>query len=951
MYSLVSREVAKKEIVLIKYESHQQRPTISLVENFEGANDENIRELMLELKSIEHENVLKVFGLTFDENSRCYYVVREYAKNRDLRTYLSGSSLAWNDKYSLSLQIVNGLKFLHDNGITHTELHPKNILIHNGIPKLTNIWLPKFKAPTKFSFIRYCPPEILSLRNITPNKMKLDIYRLGVLLWEISSNGVEPFSKGYKCSSTLAIDVQKGKNYVKYDCVHGEGIILRDDGELKIQKVIRSTPIIYYSKKSSVFSDITMDVEPENDYIRIHFPICTVQYQSEATDEFILDIKITEAILGGAITIKNWSKIDNASKSRLKSYIQWGIDYAKGKKLNVFENVSLDGLPPLPSYEASEPMKCVGDLYNWLNDLYRYRNLEIISYEKIKPSYQSLPNDLIQKIYQCSSLHLSKSYSSLVPQIPSQYDCKDFLEWIKSPPLELYMRDWIQNNLLQHGVLLQRSKLGHGTKPALKFLREPEITQINKVTILISQPQTLQEAYLLENGIILKNDELELDKIPFAEYGSSLDRPLVDFKNSECSEKVYCQIIFHAVKISFDPSSIKYLKEFSDTVDSALETHDPFKNLCTLFGNDYGHLLPRTFTLGGVLSRSFKPRNDITNFTHARQFEFEGNDPDAPQEIEEILKIWNGESQDIDTSLFLNNDGDIIRRNKIGDWWKTLSDSPSNWKVISSEDWMPLYKVLDDTNQNIEAILNNEYHLVFNGKESLHKNQTTLIINFPGPIENNYYIFGNVVKENNGVLEIIPETTIQFRYQNKNGCAAYILKNRKARLNLDNLKVLWFVLAKPNGYYSNKNRNVRFAYGELDIDNSQSEITLNSENIYSNCVLMTSFVPKTPNDTTIYNIALKAWTEATIELEVQRKERDDDLNQAVIKKIGLIDSSDEDSSDDSESTMDMQEPHEKITLQWCIMYVNEKEPMKSEDKGEYPWNLFGIILDENFRKG
>ncbi|CAG8460434.1 9562_t:CDS:2, partial [Racocetra fulgida] len=730
--------------------------------------------------------------------------------------------------------------------------------------------------------------------------------------------------------------LNKGKNCREYNFVHGEGIILRDDGELKIQKTIQSTPIIYFSKKGSVFSDITMDVEPENDYIRIHFPICTVQYQSEATDEFIIDIKntmsipdinkklemlkkklnnygdyiVTEAILGGAITIKNWSKIDDAYKSRLKSYIQWGIDYAKGKKLNVFENVSLDGLPPLPSFDASEPMKCVGDLYNWLKDLYRNKNLEIISYEKIKPSYQSLPNDLIQQIHQCSSLHLSKYYSSLVPQIPFQYDSKDVLEWIKSSklPLELYMRDWIQNNLLQHGVLLQ-------------------------------------QAYLLENGIILK-DELELDNIPFAEYNSSLDRPLVDFKNSKCSDKVYCQVIFHAVKISFDPSSIKYLQQFSDAVDSTLETHEPFKNLCTLFGNDYGHLLSRTFTLGGILSRSFKPRNDLTNFIHARKFEFDVNDPDAPQEIEEILKIWSGESQDIDTSLFLNNNGDIIRRNNIGDWWKTLADSPSNWKVISSENWMPLYKVLDNTHQNIEAILNNEFHLVFNGKESLNKNQTTVIINFPGPIENNYYIFGNVVKENNdGDWEIIPETTVQFRYQNKDGCAAYILNN-------SNLKFLWFVLAKPNGYYSNKNRNVKFAYGELDIDNSQSEITLNSENIYSNCVLMTSFVPKTQDDTIIHDITLKAWTKATIELKVQRKERDDNLNQEVIKKIGLIDSSDEDSSD-SESTFgnnSAQGSHEKTTLQWCIIYANEREPMKSEDKGSYPWNLFGIVLDENFKK-
>ncbi|RIB19757.1 hypothetical protein C2G38_2082398 [Gigaspora rosea] len=605
-------------------------------------------------------------------------------------------------------------------------------------------------------------------------------------------------------------------------------------------------------------------------------------------------------------------------------------------------------------------MKCLGDLYTWIKNLYNFKNLEIISYEKFKPSYQSLPVDLIQQILECSNLqHLNKSCSTLVPHMSSQYDSKDAIEWIMSPkpPSELYMRNWIQNNLLQHGVFLQCSKLGHGIKPALKFLMEPKIIPMNKVTILISQPKTSQAAYLLENGIILKKDELELDNIPFSGYSSLLNRPLEDFSNSKkYSEKIYCQIIFHALKISFDPSNIKSLQQFSYELNSALESYEPYKNLCTLFGNDYGHLLPRTVALGGVLSKTFKSCDDLTKLLHERKFEFEGNDPDAPQEIEEILKLWNGESQDIDTSLFLDNNGEIVHRNNIGNWWKTLADSPNNWKVTSSEDWMPLYKILNNTH-NIHAILDDKYHLVFNGENSLYNNQTTVVINFPGQIENNYYIFGNVVKENNkGDWERVPKITVRFDYQNKLGCAAYILKNSDASLSQENLKLIWFVLAKPNGYYSNKNRNVKFDYGELDIYDKQfnkSNITLNSEIISSNCVLITSFVSRTLKDTISYDIMIKAWTKATIELEVQREERDDDLKQKVIKKIGLIDSSDEDSSDDSESTIESNSAQifqEKLTLRWCIVCTNEREPMKSEDKGNYPWNALGISLDDNTKK-
>ncbi|CAG8721808.1 3393_t:CDS:2, partial [Gigaspora rosea] len=117
-----SSKVTKNEVTLIKYETLQQPVAINLVENFGDVNDDDIRRFMLELKQIEHKNVLKVFGITFDGNNKCYYIVRECANNGDLRTYLSTSMLAWNYKYLLSVQIVNGLKFLHDNGITHSEL-------------------------------------------------------------------------------------------------------------------------------------------------------------------------------------------------------------------------------------------------------------------------------------------------------------------------------------------------------------------------------------------------------------------------------------------------------------------------------------------------------------------------------------------------------------------------------------------------------------------------------------------------------------------------------------------------------------------------------------------------------------------------------------------------------------------------------------------------------------
>ncbi|CAG8737411.1 7581_t:CDS:2, partial [Dentiscutata erythropus] len=512
--------------------------------------------------------------------------------------------------------------------------------------------------------------------------------------------------------------LNKGGNLNVNDFIPGTGIILGDDGYLNVEKISQSIPIIYFPKRNGMGTD--------HDIVHIHIPILTLHYQCNATTEFIQDIRdalnisdmiekrkklkeklsyygeyvVISATIGGVIVVKNWSKIDIVNKSRLKAYLQCGIDYAKGIRLRNFENTSIDDLN---LFIDSKKIQTAGDLYEWIKDLHNAKCLEVVTYEKFKPTFKLLPDDLVQKISECSNIQHNDG-SELISRIRSKYIKKNVLEWITSPELPLYLCDWIQDNSLQHGVILQRSKAGRAKKAAYKFLKEPKIISMNKISIILTQPKTRQEAYLLENGIILKEeDELELDKIPFTEHSSALNIPLEDFKNTknQPSNAIYCQIIFHTKKISFDLLDIKCLQEFSNTVNSELQglessknsvnsglqsyessknavnselqSHTSSKNLCKLFGNDYGYLLPRTFTLGGSLSKKFVSNSNPTGITTQR-LDLKYNDPDANtnQKIEQLLKAWNNEFKDIDTSFFLDNNGDIIHRNKIGDWLKTL---------------------------------------------------------------------------------------------------------------------------------------------------------------------------------------------------------------------------------------------------------------------------------------
>ncbi|CAG8736128.1 24734_t:CDS:2, partial [Dentiscutata erythropus] len=80
----------------------------------------------------------------------------------------------------------------------------------------------------------------------------------------------------------------------------------------------------------------------------------------------------------------------------------------------------------------------------------------------------------------------------------------------------------------------------------------------------------------------------------------------------------------------------------------------------------------------------------------------------------------------------------------------------------------------------------------------------------------------------------------------------------------DATKIKWFVIDKSDEFKDNYT-NSKVTCGRLDIDGSQNEIFIKTNNIKANYVLATSFVHKSQSDTTsYYNIALKYWTKYRI---------------------------------------------------------------------------------------
>jgi len=100
-------------------------------------------------------------------------------------------------KLKLAFQCWSALSYLHENSITHKDIAPRNIVLHETpegclVAKLCDFGLAKVKEllaytqTTRFEgTVMHLPPEFTSLRR---NPEKADIYSMGATLCELFTN-------------------------------------------------------------------------------------------------------------------------------------------------------------------------------------------------------------------------------------------------------------------------------------------------------------------------------------------------------------------------------------------------------------------------------------------------------------------------------------------------------------------------------------------------------------------------------------------------------------------------------------------------------------------------------------------------------------------------------------------------------------------------------------------
>lgn len=171
--------------------------------------DHTPHEFRMEVESmqkIKHTNVLQIHAANNKgvlvrpgkKDKTCVYIVIEIAENAELFDFISEPEKGFPEKIArfYFIQLINGLKAIHDKGFVHRDLKTENIFLDKNFNlKLGDFGFSKeiesnSKLTTVLGTVGYQSPELLEQKQYSGSKN--DIFACGVILF-IIVNGYPPF--------------------------------------------------------------------------------------------------------------------------------------------------------------------------------------------------------------------------------------------------------------------------------------------------------------------------------------------------------------------------------------------------------------------------------------------------------------------------------------------------------------------------------------------------------------------------------------------------------------------------------------------------------------------------------------------------------------------------------------------------------------------------------------
>ncbi|RIA85981.1 kinase-like domain-containing protein [Glomus cerebriforme] len=185
-------------------------------------NSPNITEFLNEIQEYStkkyNSNIIKIYGISQDPDTKNYILVLEYAEGGNFNEWIKKSyeTYSWFDRILTLFSIIGGLIEIHRKNIIHRDLHTGNILIkHDGFMRndayISDMGLCKkvekiekvenLSKSRIYGVLPYVAPEVLRGKLYTQAS---DIYSFGMIMYFIAT-GKQPFAN---CEHDMALTIK-----------------------------------------------------------------------------------------------------------------------------------------------------------------------------------------------------------------------------------------------------------------------------------------------------------------------------------------------------------------------------------------------------------------------------------------------------------------------------------------------------------------------------------------------------------------------------------------------------------------------------------------------------------------------------------------------------------------------------------------------------------------------
>ena len=171
------------------------------------------------ITKLNHINIVLVYCII--DTKEDFFIIMEYCKYGELFDYIvKYKRLSENEASNFFYQLINGVEYIHSQGIAHRDLKPENLLLtENKTLKIIDFGLShEFEEEeflkTKCGSPSYAAPEIISKPNY--NGFKIDVWCCGIILYamlcgylpfdgdeDTTNNNVKLFQNILQCEPEL----------------------------------------------------------------------------------------------------------------------------------------------------------------------------------------------------------------------------------------------------------------------------------------------------------------------------------------------------------------------------------------------------------------------------------------------------------------------------------------------------------------------------------------------------------------------------------------------------------------------------------------------------------------------------------------------------------------------------------------------------------------------------